>query len=112
MRSVPGCGEWGCSLLPGVGFAPQWLLLLCVEHRLLDVWASVIAARRLQQLWLVGLLPCSVCDLRGSGMEPVSPVEAGGFLTIGPPGKSLHRVLSPPSEGSLVQQENVTLRCS
>ena len=47
---------------------------LSAEHGLSDVWASVVAARRLQQLWLVGLLPCSVCDLRGSGMEPVSPV--------------------------------------
>ena len=63
---------------------------LVVEHRLKDVWASVVAARRLPQLWLVGLLPCGVCDLPGSGMEPVFPVLAGGFLTIGPPGKSLH----------------------
>ena len=63
---------------------------LTVEHRLKDVWASVIAACRLQQLWLVGLLPCGVCDFPESGMEPVSPVLAGGFLTIGPPGKSPH----------------------
>ena len=28
-------------------------------------------------------------DLPGSGIKPVSPALAGGFLTIGPPGKSL-----------------------
>ena len=26
-------------------------------------------------------------DLPGSGIEPVSPALAGGFLTTGPPGK-------------------------
>ena len=28
-------------------------------------------------------------DLPRPGMEPVSPVLAGGFLTTGPPGKTL-----------------------
>ena len=28
-------------------------------------------------------------DLAGPGLEPVSPAWAGGFLTTGPPGKSL-----------------------
>ncbi|KAJ8782467.1 hypothetical protein J1605_010175 [Eschrichtius robustus] len=28
-------------------------------------------------------------DLLGPGLEPVSPALAGGFLTTGPPGKSL-----------------------
>ena len=28
-------------------------------------------------------------DLPGPGLEPVSPVLAGGFLTTAPPGKSL-----------------------
>ena len=31
----------------------------------------------------------SLGDLPGSGIKPVSPALAGGFLTIGPPGKSL-----------------------
>ena len=29
-----------------------------------------------------------MCDLRGPGLEPVSPALAGGFLTTAPPGKS------------------------
>ena len=32
-------------------------------------------------------------DLSRSGIEPVSPTLAGGFLSIEPPGKSLRRVL-------------------
>ena len=33
-------------------------------------------------------LPRSMSDLPGPGIEPVSSVLAGGFLTTGPPGKS------------------------
>ena len=35
------------------------------------------------------LLPRGMWDLPGPGIEPVSPALADGFLTTGPPGKSL-----------------------
>ena len=35
------------------------------------------------------LLPRGMRDLSGPGIEPVSPALADGFLTTGPPGKSL-----------------------
>ena len=34
-------------------------------------------------------LSCSIRKLPRPGIEPVSPALTGGFLTIGPPGKSL-----------------------
>ena len=40
---------------------------------------SVIAAHRLSG--------CGMWDLRGPGIELVSPALAGGFLTTEPPGK-------------------------
>ena len=75
------------------------------EHRL--------QARGLQQLWHVGFSSCgswaldrrlSSCDtqawllhgmwdLPGSGLQPVSPALAGGFLTTAPPGKTLKQLL-------------------
>ena len=33
-------------------------------------------------------MPCSMWDLPGPGIKPVSPALAGRFLTTGPPGKS------------------------
>ena len=68
----------------GVGFSLQWLLLLysldsrthsfsscsswALEHRLnsCGTWASLL---------------CSMWDLPRSGIKPMSPVWAGGFLT-------------------------------
>ena len=35
--------------------------------------------------------PAGMWDLPGSGIEPVSPALAGGFLSTVPPGKSLRR---------------------
>ena len=37
---------------------------------------------------------CSMWDLPGPGLEPVSPALAGGFLTTAPPGKSKGSFLS------------------
>ena len=37
-------------------------------------------------------LLCSMWDLPGPGLEPVSPALAGGFLTTVPPGKPLKSV--------------------
>ena len=40
-------------------------------------------------------------DLPGTGIEPVFPALADGFLTTGPPGKSLYSV-SFPEDSRLV----------
>ena len=59
------CGEWG-----------QAFLVVC---RLLIAVASLVVERgQPQGMW----------DLPGPGIELVSPALAGGFLTIGPLGKS------------------------
>ena len=46
-------------------------------------------------------LLCSTWDLPRSGIKPVSPALAGGFLTTGLPGKSLYKLFNihfpPPS---------------
>ena len=73
------CGEQGLLLLQSmgcrhVGFGSCGLR--AVEHRL----SSGSQAQLL----------CGTWDLPGPGLEPVSPVFAGGFLTTVPPGKPLH----------------------
>ena len=47
-----------------------------------------------QLLWLVGLVAQRHVDPPGPGMEPLSPALAGGFFTIEPRGKPVHRVLN------------------
>ena len=42
----------------------------------------------------MALLLCSMWDLAGSGIKPVSPALAGGVLTTEPPGKPLFASLS------------------
>ena len=83
------CGERGllfvavCGLLIAVAS-------LVVEHGL--------QAHGLQQLWHAGFsscgaraqLPRGMWVLPVSGLEPVSPALAGGFLTTAPPGKPCH----------------------
>ena len=59
------CGEWG-------------LAFLVVGRHLISVASLVVERGQPQGMW----------DLPGPGMEPVSPVLAGEFLTAGPPGKS------------------------
>ena len=85
----------GYSLLWCAGFSLQWLFLLqrmgsrhagfsscglrALERRLCSCgsWASL-----LRSMW----------DLPRPGIKPMSPALAGGFLTTGPPRKSLHVV--------------------
>ena len=45
-------------------------------------------------------LPCSMGDLPGPGIEPVSSALAGGFLTPGPPGESRVGIIFWCGEGS------------
>ena len=88
----------------------QWVLSICgggfiavvslaVEHEVQDAQASVVAACGLnacssrtsraqaQQLWHMGLVVLSMWDIPGSGIKPVSPALAGGFLTTDPSGR-------------------------
>ena len=55
---------------------------LVADHRLHSVQASEVEAHDLSCPAACGIL------VPGLGIEPVSPVLAGGFLTTGPPGKS------------------------
>ena len=72
----------------------------CCGARALGTWASAVVARGLSSCGLRTLeLRLSSCgalayllhrmwDLPGPGLEPVSLVLAGRFLTTAPPGKS------------------------
>ena len=64
---------WGAQVLGCVDFSGcgSW----AVEHRLRScgTWAQLL---------------CGMWDLPRSRIKPMSPALAGGFLTIGPPGKS------------------------
>ena len=57
---------------------------LIVEHRL--------HGYELSSCGLLALLLHDMWDLPRPGLEPMSPALVGGFLTIGPPGKSLGNV--------------------
>ena len=75
-----------------------WLHWIFVAvHGLLIAVASLVAERRLYGDWasVVGSswasLPCSMWNLPGPGIEPMSPALAGGFSATMPPGTpSLH----------------------
>ena len=72
----------------------------CCGAQALGAWASVLAAHglgscgsralecRLSSCGARAQLLCSMWDLPGPGLEPLSPALAGGFLTTVPPGKS------------------------
>ena len=83
-----------CGVQAFSSWGEQGLLSGC------SAWASHcggLSFYRAQSLWSLGFrkcstqtqLPCGTWNLPGPGMEPVSPVLAGTFLTTGPPGKSL-----------------------
>ena len=61
---------------------------LAAEHGLCGPRASVVVGHGLSSCGS-SQLPFSMWNLAGSGIQPVSPALAGGFLTTGPPGKSL-----------------------
>ena len=67
----------GHSWLCCVSFSLWWLLSL---------WSTGF---RLHVCGTRASLPCSMWDLHGPGIKPVSPAMSGVFLTTGPPGKSL-----------------------
>ena len=77
-RAFSSCGKWGP--------------LFIVVHGPLTITASLVAEHRLQTRRLSNCgsraqLLCGMWNLPGSGLEPVSPALAGGFLTTAPPGK-------------------------
>ena len=87
----------GYSLVGCVGFSLRWLLLLWrtgFRHEGLSGCST--GAQQLQFLgskirlnscgtW--AYLLCGMWDLPGSGIEPMSPALASGFLSTEPPGK-------------------------
>ena len=71
------CGAWTshCGGFP------------CCRARAPGARASVVVARGLSSCGAWAQLLRSMWDLPRSGIEPVSPALAGGFLIIVPPGK-------------------------
>ena len=65
---------------------------LCCGARALGTQASAVVARGLSSCGAQAQLLCSMWDLPGPRLEPVSPALAGGFLTTAPPVKSLYSI--------------------
>ena len=81
-----GYSSWWC-----VGFLLWWLLMLQNPGSRCAGFSSCGTRAldcRLSSCGIQAQLLCSLWDLPGPGLEPVSPALAGGFLTIAPPGKS------------------------
>ena len=81
----------GLSLAVGAGPTPR---LRCVaSHWVASLLRSAVQGSRASVVAAHGLGNCGTWayllpDLPGTGIEPVSPGLAGGFLATGPPGKS------------------------
>ena len=100
-------GLHGCEGFSPVAAAGGSSLLRCSSRSRREspgTWASTLAACGLlgsgaqtRQWWHRSLLLHSMCDLPGSGIEPVFPALAGGFFTTETPGK-------PPDELYAVQR--------
>ena len=65
---------------------------LVVEHGLLGVRASVVAARSLSSCGAWASLLRGMWDIPRPGLEPVSPALAGRSLTTAIPGKSPYSI--------------------
>ena len=76
----PGCrrvgGSYSLSVVPSHVLAPG-----CRAHGLSSCSTQ-------------DLLPCDMWDVPRTGIEPVSPALASGFLTMGPPGKPYLSIFS------------------
>ena len=77
-RAFSSCGERG-PLFIAVRGPLSVADSLVAEHRL--------PTRRLSNCGSRAQLLCSMWDLPGPGLEPVSPASAGRFSTTAPPGK-------------------------
>ena len=83
----------GYSLLWCAGFSLRWLLLLQStgsRHTGFSSCGSQAPECRLSSCGAWAQVLCGMWDLPGPGLEPVSPAQAGRFLTTAPPGKSLN----------------------
>ena len=69
-----------------MGLSLQWLLLLRLSGSRHVGFSS--CSMWVQQLWPMDLVAPCMWNLPGPGIKPVSPYF--GFLTTGPPGKSLN----------------------
>ena len=80
------CVKWGLLFVVVRGLLIA-VASLCCGAWALGAWASVVAACRFSSCGSWAWLFHGMWDLPGSGLEPVSPALAGGFLTTAPPGK-------------------------
>ena len=87
-QAFPSCSERG--LPPVVVWAPHCGGFSGCGAWALGTGASVAAAHRLQQLWLMGLVASGMWNLLRTRTEPESPELQGGFLSTGLPGKSCY----------------------
>ena len=82
----------GYSSLWCMGFSLWWLLLLWSTGSRRAGFSSCglqALERRLSSCGAQAQLLCSMWDLPGPGIKPMSPALAGGFPTTAPPRKSL-----------------------
>ena len=98
MRAFSSCGKWGLLF---VGMCRLFIVVASLVGRAqaLGAWASVVVARGLSscvsRALELGLSSCGtrgylllgMWNLLGPGIEPVSPVLTGRFLSTVPPGK-------------------------
>ena len=78
------CGGFSCCGAQALG---AWASVV-VAHRLSNCGSRALE-RRLSSCGAQAQLICSMWDLPGPGLEPVSPALAVGFFTTAPPGKPL-----------------------
>ena len=81
----------GYSSFRCAGFSLWWLLLLPSTGSRRTGFSSCgswALEHRLSNCGTRAQLLCGMWDLPAPGLEPVSPAQAGGFLTTVPPGKS------------------------
>ena len=83
------CGGFSCCIAWALGTGAS-----VVVARRLSSCGSWALERRLSSCGARASLLRGTWDLPGPGMEPVSPVLAGGFLTTAPPGKPHQFLLS------------------
>ena len=83
----------GLSLVAASG-ATLWPCCSGCSLRRLLCCAAQVPEQKLRGCGACAWLLCSLWDLPRSGIEPVSPALPGGFLTLGPPGKSLYKLFN------------------
>ena len=80
------CGEWG--LLASCGARASIAVASLAAHGLRGTQTWVVAARGLSSCGVQTQLLRGMRGLPGSGIKPVSPALAGGFLINEPSGKA------------------------